>query len=378
MFSWESMHSVRVGGISPHVTFLAESLARKGHEVHIFTRPGWMRDYDFINGVHYQRCPHDHSGGIIQQMNSMCESMVDRFYAVEHLFGEFDVLHLHDWHPVLAMHQIKNGRDIPWVMTYHSTEYGRNGNVNHDSPECKEISHREWLGGYESSQIITTSPHMVEELKFVYQFLDDKTFIVPNGVNSIRKDVDAGEVKKRYSIHPLAPLILFAGRMTYQKGPDLLVSSINQVLDNHWDAKFVFIGEGDMRHACQDMAYMQGVSDSCRFLGYVDDADLVDLMNACDIFCAPSRNEPFGIVILEAWSASKPVVGTHAHGIIDDFVDGIRAHFSPESIAWCLNALLNEPETRERMGEKGRAKVKREFSWDRIGDETLKVYREVL
>ncbi len=56
MFSWESLHSVTVGGVSPHVTELADTLSAIGHEVHIFTQSGWMRDYDEINGVHYQRC----------------------------------------------------------------------------------------------------------------------------------------------------------------------------------------------------------------------------------------------------------------------------------------------------------------------------------
>lgn len=64
MFSWESDHSIKVGGISPHVTNLAETLAKK-HEVHVFTRIGGRSEYDEINGVHYQRCGHDRSHGIV-------------------------------------------------------------------------------------------------------------------------------------------------------------------------------------------------------------------------------------------------------------------------------------------------------------------------
>ncbi len=60
--------------------------------------------YDEVNGVHYQRVVNDRSDGIISQMDSMCDAFVDRFNAVEKLFGHFDVLHGHDWHPVNALH----------------------------------------------------------------------------------------------------------------------------------------------------------------------------------------------------------------------------------------------------------------------------------
>ena len=117
MFSWESLHSVKVGGISPHVTEIAETLADKGHEVHVFTRKGWYRDYDEIKGVHYQRCSHDQSGNIVQQMDNMCNSMFEKFSEVKKEYGDFDKLHGHDWHPVTALNSIKKEYDKLYVLT---------------------------------------------------------------------------------------------------------------------------------------------------------------------------------------------------------------------------------------------------------------------
>lgn len=122
MFSWESLYSNKIGGVSPHVTYLAESLARKGHEVHVFTRMGNWSSYNEIKGVHYQRCPHNDGGQITQQMDNMCDAMVDRFNTVENLFDKFDIIHLHDWHPVMAMYNLKKTRALPWVMTFHRRE----------------------------------------------------------------------------------------------------------------------------------------------------------------------------------------------------------------------------------------------------------------
>ncbi|RJS69269.1 glycosyltransferase family 1 protein [ANME-2 cluster archaeon] len=378
MFAWESMHSVKVGGIAPHVTNLSEILAGE-NEVHIFTRIGDRSEYEEINGVHYERCAHDQSGGIVDQMNAMCRAMVDRFYAVEDLFGRFDIIHGHDWHPVLALSEIKRRSGTPFVITYHSTEWGRNGNAHSDSWESREISHREWLAGYESSRVITTSKRMWTEIRNLYQIPDEKIEIVGNGVLECQKrDIDPGRVKERYGIHPLAPVVLFVGRMVHQKGVDLLIEAIPHILAHRWDVMFIFAGEGGSRQRYEELARELGVYQSCRFLGYVSEDVREELMNVCDLLCVPSRNEPFGIVVLEGWSVEKPVVGTFAVDVIDNFKDGIKAYLYPESIAWCINYMLDNPDLMKEMGENGKNKVEQFYTWDYIAKKTFDVYEKVL
>jgi glycosyltransferase involved in cell wall biosynthesis len=378
MFSWESLYSVKVGGISPHVSELAETLVAKGHEVHIFTRIGDKSEYDEINGVHYQRCRHDQSGGVVMQMDRMCDAMVDRFDAVQKLFGRFDVIHGHDWHPVLALNRIKKSHGLPSVLTYHSTEWGRNGNKFGNWWEFHEIAHREWLGGSESAAVIVTSENLKHEIQFLYKFPDQKLHLIPNGIlaGKIKRAVDPGVIKVRYGIHPLAPVVLFIGRMSYQKGPDLLVEAIPRVLANRGDVRFVFIGEKELRPFCEHRAAQLGVRDACRFLGYAPDEVALDWMNACDLVCVPSRNEPFCIVVLEAWDASKPVIGTEAVHLIANFSTGIKAYIAPDSIAWCINYALANPEQSRSMGEKGNNLIKELYNWDSVTDEVVKLYNK--
>lgn len=97
--------------------------------------------------------------------------------------------------------------------------------------------------------MIVTTECMKNELMMLYSIPEQKIEIIPNGIviGRLRKTLDAGRVKERYGIHPLAPVILFCGRMCYQKGPDLLVRAIPDVLRERWDAKFVFVGDGDMK-----------------------------------------------------------------------------------------------------------------------------------
>ena len=79
-------------------------------------------------------------------------------------------------------------------------------------------------------------------------------------------------------------------------------------------AKFVFAGEGDMRPQLEAKASAIDITPSVRFIGYRAGKDLVGLFKSADLIVVPSRNEPFGIVILEAWSASKAVVATRTGG----------------------------------------------------------------
>jgi glycosyltransferase involved in cell wall biosynthesis len=375
MLSWESLYSIKVGGVAPHVSELSEALARRGHEVHIFTRRGDFESYDKINGVHYQRVDVDSSGDMLVQMDRMSNALYDRFGAVQKLFGSFDVVHGHDWHPVLALTRMKKEYGLPFVLTMHSTEWGRNGN-NFGYGISQEISHREWLGCYEASQVVVTTKRMQDELMWIYSLPPGKIHIIPNGImlGKMRRGLDAGRVKKKYGIHPLAPMVLFCGRMSVQKGPDLLVEAIPRILRNRPDVRFVFMGEGGMRAECERRARELGVADACRFLGYTSSSEKEELINACDLMCVPSRNEPFGVVVLEAWDACKPVVATEAVSIIRNFEDGLLAYVQPESIAWCINRLLSNPIEMKKLAEAGYSRIDTEFSWDRIATRTEEVY----
>ncbi len=102
--------------------------------------------------------------------------------------------------------------------------------------------------------------------------------------------------------------------MAYQKGPDLLVEAIPFVLNYYPNAKFIYVGDGDLRFSVESRAWALGINHATRFLGYRSGQELINLFKASDVVCVPSRNEPFGIVILEAWSAGKPVVASRNGG----------------------------------------------------------------
>jgi glycosyltransferase involved in cell wall biosynthesis len=177
-------------------------------------------------------------------------------------------------------------------------------------------------------------------------------------------------------------MALFVGRMSTQKGPDLLLEAVPGILECRHDAKVVFVGDGDMRAYLEHRAYELGVNHAVRFLGAMSPNNgLIDLYKSTDTVVVPSRNEPFGIVVLEAWAAGKPVVATQ-NGGPRDFVshgeDGYLVYDNPQSICWGVNTTLGNFEHARWMGGRGRVKAAYGFSWDAISRQTEAVYEELV
>jgi glycosyltransferase involved in cell wall biosynthesis len=379
MLSWESLHSIPVGGLAAHVTELAAALERKGHELHVFTRMGHgQSQYDRIHGVHYHRCPFHLHPDFVEEMLNFCRSLTHHLFATEDYLGPFDLVHGHDWLTGPALTWIKWGRGRRTVWTVHATEYGRCGN-RFFGGNSQRIRGIERETGWVADRVLAVSNALRGELVWMYELPADKIRVVYNGVSPHKwaRWLDPGAVKARYGIGPLDPTVLYAGRMAYQKGPDLLVEAVPKVLNSYRNARFIFVGDGDMRQHLEARAHGNGAAGACRFLGYTPEDELINLYNACDVVCVPSRNEPFGIVVLEAWSAGKPVVATHSGGP-DEFVwhdvNGYLVYQDPESIAWGLGTLMHDWGHARWMGHNGRVAVEATFNWDRIADHTLSAY----
>jgi glycosyltransferase involved in cell wall biosynthesis len=382
LFSWETLHSIAVGGVGAHVTELAAGLQRRGHDVHVFTRQGPGQPlYDCIHSVHYHRCPFPLNPNFVDEVNNMCRSFVNHCFAVEDSIGAFDIVHAHDWLASNAAVWVKEGRRRRAVLTMHSTEYGRNGNRFHAGQSVRVQDH-ERHGTYCVDRVITVSNLLRNEVRWLYQVPEHKTAVVYNGVNATSFDysVDPGQVKARYGIGPLDPTVLFVGRMVVQKGPDILTRTIPSVLRYYPHARFVYAGDGHMRGEVQHLANGLGVGHAVRLLGEKRGRELHDLFKACDVVAVPSRNEPFGIVILEGWSAHKPVVSTKRGGpaeFVWHGVNGLQVEDTPDSVAWGLGTLLADHDRCRWMGRNGRAAVDAAFSWDTIAAQTEAVYASV-
>ena len=380
MFSWETLHSHAVGGVAAHVTELAAALERRGHEVHVFTRPGHgTGGVHRLDGVWYHFCPHSLNRNFVDEIQEMCRSFVWHFMETENHIGGIDVIHAHDWLASNAVVWIKQARPLHRsVLTMHSTEYGRSGN-NFWGGISARIRDHERHGTYSADRVIAVSGVLKNELMWMYNVPDWKCWVIHNGVPVHKFDgyLDPGGVKARFGIGPMDPTILFSGRLSVQKGPDLLLEAIPGLLRHHPNAKLMFAGDGHMRGDLERRAHELHVAHAVRFLGHRSGGDLPELYKACDAVCLPSRNEPFGISALEGWAAGKPVVASRNGGpneFIWHNVNGLKIHPTPESIGWGLGTLFTNFEWARWMGANGRLAAETAFSWDSIAETTERCY----
>ncbi len=184
-----------------------------------------------------------------------------------------------------------------------------------------------------------------------------------NGIHpeSFDSACDPGEIKSSLGVDPMAPTILFAGRVVYQKGVDILIDAIPYVLKHVPTAMFVIAGDGEMRWDLEDATRLRGLDSNMRWLGKVPRGPLRCLLKSCDAVCVPSRNEPFGSAILEAWCASKPVVATVIGGP-GEFVTHDRTGFSinpnSDSVAWGIGHIFADSSMLAKWAGTGGAKLR--------------------
>ncbi|PKL59301.1 MAG: glycosyltransferase family 1 protein, partial [Methanomicrobiales archaeon HGW-Methanomicrobiales-4] len=313
-----------------------------------------------------------HGNNIVEYCHNMSHEMVTRFREFD---GKpFDILHFHDWHVTEALHLLQ---DRNTIFTYHSTEYGRNGDRYGDWWEYHEISGKEWYAGLIAKNVTTVSNVLREEVMRLYNVPDWKIQVYPNGVIPEQFDVslDQGEVKSQMGIHPYAPTILFIGRMATQKGPDLLIDALQKVRCEHWGVEVIMAGDGGMRPWLENVARDRNLP--VKFTGYVTDSQYVRLLHAADLVVIPSRNEPFGIVLPEAWSAGKGVVACDVGGLhenIESYHDGIKVSPSADDLGRGICEALENPAKLHQYGRTGQAKAYREFNWSRIADRIDQMY----
>jgi glycosyltransferase involved in cell wall biosynthesis len=171
------------------------------------------------------------------------------------------------------------------------------------------------------------------------------------------------------------PLLLSVGRLTVQKGVDIAVRALKEIPE----ATLLVLGEGPGRAALQRLANEVGVGDRLLLAGRV--GDIASFYRRADVVVHPVRWEGFGLAMLEAMLAEKPVVATRAGSAPEVVVDGQTGLITPASIPWTLaeavNALLSRPDLARTYGAAGLERARSEFSVAKMVERTLAVYASV-
>ena len=383
MLTWEYPPRV-VGGISRVVHDLSRTLLKDGHDVTVVTyKDGDVPYFEDDKGVKVYRVDNfminpNNFIDWIMQMNFNMIAKANEIIAKE---GNFDVIHAHDWLVAYAAKTLKNSYNIPIVSTIHATEAGRNSGI-HDETQ-RYINDTEWMLTYESSEVIVNSNYMKGELQRLFGLPYEKINVVPNGVNlSLFNGVERDyNFRRRYAMDN-EKIILFMGRLVYEKGIQHLIAAMPKILNGYHDTKLVICGKGGMLEELQQQVRQMRIENKVYFAGYMQGKDVQRMYKAADISVFPSTYEPFGIVALEAMLSENPVVVSDIGGlneIVEHRVNGMKSYCgNPNSIADSILELLYDHKLCADITKRAKNKVRNEYNWSKIAQDTHFTYQKAI
>ena len=273
-----------------------------------------------------------------------------------------DVVHVHEpFAPSAGLLTLLNTR-LPVVGTFHAS-IARSRAYRIAGPAIRPLYRR-------LAARIAVSDEARRTIEQVFGQGD--VSVIPNGV----------EWSRFSSLPPPAgSLILFVGRMEKRKGAAVLVDAFTRLAERWPEAELVLAGEGPER-AAVEQAVPDALRERVMFTGRVDPAELAAVFGRAAMVVAPSLGgESFGIVLLEAMSAGRPVVASSIPGyaaVMRDGVDGVLVPpGEPAALADALAGLLADPAGARAMGEAGRERARR-YDWPVVAAEVESVYKDAI
>lgn len=390
MLSWE-YPPVLVGGLGRHVHALATALAAAGHDVTVVTRHGDNAPLEAdIEGVRVLRAPEDPP---LFPLTS--ETLLAWTMAFNHALtraalravtpGElgYDVVHAHDWLVTHAAVTLKHALGVPLVATVHATEAGRHsGWLPSDTNRC--IHSVEWWLTYEARRVLVCSEYMRWEVTRLFDLPRGKVEVIPNGVaaNAWRAPQRAVATARARHAADDGPLVVYAGRLVYEKGVQDLLAAVPRLRARHPGLRVVIAGEGPYRKDLEELTRRDGISPTVSFTGFLTGTELPALLAAADCVVVPSRYEPFGMIALEACAAGTPVAAAATGGLaelVDPGVTGVSfPSGDPTALADSVDCLLRDEVFARRIARCSRSMVMREYDWATVAERSLAGYHRAI
>jgi len=287
---------------------------------------------------------------------------------------KFDVIHAHDWLSFPAGMTAKRVSGKPLVAHIHATEYDRTGG-RHLNQQVYDVERR---GMSVADKVVTVSKFTKDIVQAHYGVHPDKIQVVHNGINSYEYS-DTGtlapmlaRLKKKGN-----KIVLFAGRITLQKGPDYFVKLAKRVIEKNPKVYFVVSGSGDMEgKMLQEIAY-NGLSQHFIFTGFLRGEEFHQVYRASDVYVMCSVSEPFGIIPLESILSGAPVLISKQTGVGEILSHALKSDFwDIDDMADKVLAVLSHDSLKKEL----LVHSKREATaatWERAAEKCLQIYEQL-
>ncbi len=356
------------GGVVKHIYYLAKHFREMGHEVKVIA-PCSREDVplsEYLVKVSSLVVGIPSAGSVARvSISPLVYRKAKKILEEEN----FDVVHIHEpFTPMLPVAVLRHSKALN-IGTFHAYRPDPHPVLEYSDVLLKRLADK--LDGRIAVSMAARD--------YISRYFPGDYRIIPNGV-----DLDFFQSKSK----PIErfcdgrPNILFVGRLEKRKGFGFLLDAFKIVRTEIPQARLLVVGAFDdddkkpfVEHVRRNRIH--GV----RFIGRVPEEELPRYYHTCDVFCAPSLGyESFGMVLVEAMAAGKPVVASAIPGYTEVVKSGAEGLLVPpgdtQALARAIIHLLNNPQLREWMGEMGRRKAVR-YSWRQIASEVLEYYQEI-
>jgi len=350
------------GGVVVHISHLYEQFTKMGHAVKVIapcTSTGSALSGDVIA---VGRPVSIHRRGTVARvaLSPLLSAPVKAILKQE----RFDVIHLHEpLTPMLPLFVLDHSQAVN-VGTFHAYHHSDMGY------KYGRFLLRRWFRKLHG-KIAVSKPAR----DFVSSYFPDDYDIIPNGIDPERFSPTVPPIEE-LSDDKLN--ILFVGRLEKRKGLRYLLAAYGQVKRELPNTRLIVVGPRvGVRREYERMVSQAGLEDVL-FTGYVSEEELPRYYRTCDVFCTPATGEEsFGIVLLEAMAAGKPIVATDIEGFATVMTNGVEGLLVPtadeQALASSLIHLLADESLRQEMGARGRRKAE-EYSWRNIANRLIDYY----
>jgi glycogen(starch) synthase len=384
ILTWEYPPVIE-GGLARHVRKLAEELVRQGVAVEVLTRGTAGASTELAGGVTVHRVPEpgwprdlERFVAWVQQMNA------DMLEAGEALAQErsYALVHGHDWLVADASAALAERLAVPYVTTVHATEHGRHQGWVADHPQSHIHGVERWMS-HRADALITCSHYMRGHVADIFDLDESCITVIPNGIDpdDLQPVGDLRALRAEFAA-PAEQLVLLVGRLVYEKGFQLALDALPDVIERVGGVRFLVAGSGTHEQELKAQARRLGLDAHGAFLGWIGDDALHSLYRIADLCVVPSLYEPFGFVALEAMASGCPCIVADTGGLREVVPAGERVGLrfnggDAAHLGVMIERLLTDAELRDRLVAEASEHVLA-FDWSDIAARTRELYAELL
>jgi glycosyltransferase involved in cell wall biosynthesis len=212
----------------------------------------------------------------------------------------------------------------------------------------------------------------------------DRISLIPNAVDIDRfaSGGDRGRARALLELPAESRLVLFTGNLVARKGVGRLIAAFARA-DRAEPTSLVIVGDGPDRASLEGLASELAVSRAVRFAGARPLPEMGLWYQACDVFVLPSSAEGLSIALLEAMACGRPVITTRPtegdHDAVIEGENGLLVEVGDvDGLARAIELVLDRSDTAARLADAARTTIETRFTWDRIAEQTIDVYRQVM